>query len=437
MILAKDWSEARAKLLGKILESGESYKSRFGDTQRCEPSLIVVVNPSYHFKIERDFSGWRFCGESYSSRIEPLLGKAANKLKSSPFTRRVSLPIWNPKDHFCDHPPAITEISILPINGKVHATAFIRSLDAYNFFMYNSDFITYILDILSTLSGLEMGSAAMLVSIPHIYLRDREKAEKAAQKAREVFGHHELATHFKEDYISTAWHSAMEVVYYKGGIKKTEWGELFEGQEESRFVHRLFIEVENPYDHQLHDKAPFTKKYAIEYAHDYMIYAKCIDRPVEESILKEGESYTYAERARRCEDDDVVVDQFYTILNKLKEDPYRRDCYVGISRPWDLESDDPPCLRGYQFVGEKGKEERDKLNGIFFMRSNDIYGAMHANAFAFSTLSQYVAELTGFRRHRYYHFAVDAHIYAEFIESVREILEPETPTYSTSKNKLK
>ncbi len=424
MILTKDWSEARSQLLGKILNSGEVYKSRFGDTFRCEPSLIVVEKPSYFFKLERDFSGWRFCGESYSSRVEPLLAKAANKLKSSPFTRRVSIPIWRPKDHFCDHPPAITEISLLPIDGKIHATAFIRSLDVYNFFMYNSDFITYVLESTSLLSGLEIGSAAMLVSIPHIYKRDGKKAEKVAEDVKEVYGHKKLATHLKEDYISTAWHSAMEVIFYSGYRKRTEWGEIFEGQEESKFVHRLFIEVENPYEHQIHDKAPFTKKYGIEYAHDYMIYAKCIDKPVSESILKEGESYTYAERARYCEADDVVVDQFYTILTKLREDPYRRDCYVGISRPWDLESDEPPCLRGYQFVGRK-----DSLSGIFFMRSNDIYGAMHANAFAFSTLTQYVAELTGFERHRYYHFAVDAHIYAEFLTAVKEILEPESPSY--------
>jgi thymidylate synthase len=429
MILAKEWGEARNELIGKILDAGGVYKSRFGDTLRCEPTLVVVEKPSYFFKLERDFSGWRFGGESYSSRIEPMLFKAAKKLRTSPFTRRISFPVWNPKDHFCDHPPAITEISILPIDGKIHATAFVRSLDAYNFFMYNADFVTYILDTLSMLTDFEMGSAAMLISIPHVYLRDERKAENASEIAKEIFGHHELATHLKEDYISTAWHSAMEVVYHRGKTKKTEWGEFFDGQEESRFVHRLFIEVDNPYEHQLHDKAPFTKKYAIEYAHDYMIYAKCIDKPVGERILREGESYTYAERARRCETDEVMVDQFYTVLRKLREEPHRRDCYIGISRPWDIESSDPPCLRGYQFVGER-IENHNVLNGIFFMRSNDIYGAMHANAYAFSILTQYVAELTGFETHRYHHFAVDAHVYAEFLGAVKEILEPESPAFS-------
>jgi thymidylate synthase len=155
-----------------------------------------------------------------------------------------------------------------------------------------------------------------------------------------------------------------------------------------------------------------------------MIHAKSIDKPVCEPILK-GEEYTYAERARYCENDDIRVDQLYAVIEKLKSDRFRRDCYVGISREWDLQSKEPPCLRGYQFVGMN-----DVLAGIFYIRSNDAFAAMHANMFAFSVLTGYIAELTNFSRHSYYHFAVDAHIYAEFLEAVGEILEPETPSYA-------
>jgi|Deesub1362A_J573_1020465.scaffolds.fasta_scaffold00135_39 thymidylate synthase len=433
MIISCDWKEARKHLLNKILHQGKKYRSRFGDTIQCEPSLVVVEDPSFFFKLEYDFSGWRFCGESYTDRVDNLIDIAAKKLRSSPFTRRVSIPVWRSKDHFCDNSPAITEISFLPVDEKLHATAFVRSLDAYNFFMHNSEFINYVLDAVCNRIDMEKGSAAMLISTPHIYTRDIEKAKNAAsEELNELFGYHELATHLKEDYLSTAWHSAMEVIYYNGKTKKTEWGEIFDGQEESKFVQRLLIEVKNPYEHQIHDKAPFTRKYGIEYAHDYMIHAKCIDRPVSEPILKEGEVYTYAERARYCEKDEITVDQLFTVINKLKEEPFRRDCYVGISRPWDLESDEPPCLRGYQFVGI----DNDLLAGIFYMRSNDIYGAMHANAFAFSVLTQYIAELARFGKHIYYHFAVDAHIYGNFLSSVKEILEPETPGY-LSENRRK
>lgn len=424
MLISETWESGRCELLEKLLKTGEIYRSRFGNTIRAEPTLLVVENPDYFFRIDKEFSGWRFCGENYTDRVERLFERCAEKLKKSPFTRRISLPIWKPKDHNCDTPPAITEISLLPINGRLHATAFLRSLDVFNFFMHNSDFVTYVLESISKLSGYDVGSAGLLVAVPHIYMRDLRRAENEAEDYREFYGYHELATHLREDYLSTAWHSAMDVIYRNGKSKRTEWGEIFDGQKESRFVHRLFVEVKNPYEHQIHDKAPFTRKYGVEYAHDYMIYAKCIDKPVKERILRNGETYTYAERARYCESDEVVVDQLYAVIDKLRKDRFRRDCYVGISRPQDLESDEPPCLRGYQLVGAK-----DHLKGIFYMRSNDIYGAMHANAFAFSLLTQYVAELTGFERHEYYHFSVDAHIYGEFLNSVKEILEPESPTF--------
>jgi len=307
------------------------------------------------------------------------------------------------------------------VNSKLHATAYLRSLDAANYFSANFDFVLYLLEEISKRAEVEPGSLAMLVAAPHVYKRDADRFNK--KRYEEVYGYHELGTHIVEDYESTAWHSALEVIYYNGSEKETEWGQLFEGQKKSRFVHRLFIEVKNTRENKIHDKAPFTKKYALDYAHNYVIYAASLERPVKERILKEGEEYTYAERARFCERDEVKVDQLFECIKKLKEDLYRRDCYVGISRVWDLESDDPPCLRGYQFL------KTDKFMGIFYMRSNDIYGAMHANMFAFSLLTDYVAQMIGEKEYRYYHFSLDAHIYEEFLKSVKEILEPETPSY--------
>ncbi|MEM2327543.1 MAG: thymidylate synthase, partial [Archaeoglobaceae archaeon] len=200
-------------------------------------------------------------------------------------------------------------------------------------------------------------------------------------------------------------------------FKATEW-DMFEGQKRSKFVHRLFIEVKKPEENKLHDKAPFTENYCLDYAISYVI-GKSFER-VSSSLLKEGEEYTYAERARFCEKDEVRVDQLFEVLQKLRADKCRRDCYVGISRLWDLESKDPPCLRGYQFVGRE-----KKLKGIFYMRSNDVYGAMHANMVAFALLTKLVSELAGFKSYEYMHFAVDAHVYEGFLNAVREILYPE------------
>jgi len=422
VIISSTVGEARKRLLGKILEEGEKVPSKYGETLQSKPALVVIKKPEYVEEI--DLSCWQICGESYMDRVEDLLDVSAEKLKMKPYTRRISIPVWLPEDHFCKTSPAITEVSFLYFNDKLNLTTFIRSLDACNYFTADTDFLNYLLDEISERSGLEKGSIAMLVSCPHIYRRDIERIESEATSSKEGFGVNSEATHLVEDYLSTAWHSALEEVYH-GMEKQTEWGEIFEGQQTSKFLPRLFIEVRKPEEYQIHDKAPFTRSYGIEYAHSYVIYAGCIDRPVNEPILKEGETYTYAERARYCEADSIKVDQLYTCVEKLKKERCRRDCYVGISRPWDLMSDEPPCLRGYQLFCE-GK----KLAGIFYMRSNDIYGAMHANMFAFATLTAYMSELTGSPSYTYYHFANDAHIYGEFLENVEDILYPETPAFS-------
>ncbi len=421
MIIAKSGENAREQLLGKIVENGEICRSRFGNYLSANPTLVVVEKPEYIGFHEFDYE---VCGESYSSRFNDAVKAAVEKLRSSPYTRRVSIPMWRPKDHLCKNPAAITEMSFLVVDEKLHLTAYLRSLDCLNYFDQNFDFLLSSLEKVADLAGFELGSLAMLIAIPHIYERDISKADKEAVKCSEVYGYSDLATHIVDDYISSAWHTALDVIYNHGKRKRTEWGEVFEGQEEALFVHRMFIEVLKPEENKIHDKAPFTEKYGIEYAHDYVIYAAKLDEAVNESILKPGEEYTYAERARYCDKDDVKVDQLYEVIRKLRADPCRRDCYVGISRIWDIVSNDPPCLRGYQFV------KSDKLIGIFYMRSNDAYGAMHANMYAFSLLTKYVAELTGFGDYKYMHFALDAHIYAEFIKAVREILYPDSPSYA-------
>ncbi|RLI77011.1 thymidylate synthase [Archaeoglobales archaeon] len=424
MIISKDAKELKNKLLGKIIDEGVECKSKYGDTLRCKPAFAVVKNPDYVHELEYDFSGYTICGERYTGRVKESIDDAIQKLKSTPFTRRVSIPIWRAKDHNCDTPPAITEISFIVYKNQLNATTLVRSLDVLNYFTFNFDFVNYVVEQVLDKTGYKKGSIAMLINVPHIYMRDLKRAKDERDEYEEKYGVTEYGTHIVEDYLSSAWHSVLEGVYFEGMVKKTEWGEMFEGQAESKFLHRTFVEVKNPYENQIHDKAPFTRKYGVEYAHDYVICAKSIDKPINEPILKEDETYTYAERARYCEKDVVRVDQLYAVIEKLREDKFRRDCYVGISRPWDLLSDEPPCLRGYQFFALND----ETLAGLFYMRSNDAYGAMHANAYAFSLLTQYVAELTGFQNHVYYHFAVDMHIYAEFFDAVKEILQPETPT---------
>ncbi|NHW24230.1 MAG: thymidylate synthase [Archaeoglobales archaeon] len=412
MIISKECEEAKRAIVGKIIENGTLCRSRFGNYLGIDPSFLVVEEPS-EAEVAKDYFG-----ERYLSRFREVLNAAVGKLSEKRYTRRVSIPIWRPEDALSQNPPAITEISFL-FDERLHLTAYVRSLDCLNYFEPNFRFLSYALNSVAEGAELPAGSIAMLVAVPHIYERDLKRASLISEPKEEVYGHTNLGTHLIEDYLSSAWHSALEVIYNHGKTKETEW-DIFEGQKTSKFIHRLFVEILKPEENRIHDKAPFTERYGIDYAHDYIICADKLLERVGESVLKEGEEYTYAERARFCLKDPVKVDQLFEAIEKLKGDRCRRDCYIGISRPWDLTSRDPPCLRGYQFV-----TSREKLKGIFYMRSNDAYGAMHANMFGFSLLTKYVAELTGFPDYSYAHFAVDAHIYTGFLDSVKEILYPE------------
>ncbi|RUM33303.1 MAG: thymidylate synthase [Archaeoglobus sp.] len=427
MILETKAETAMQKLLAKVLEEGKPVVSRYGTALHSPPAFVVVKKPDY---FDSDIETFWYVDHgsenfvTYLDRVEKLLETVAAKLRSSPFTRRASIPLWFPKDHLSKYPPAITEISFLYFNNKLNLTVYIRSLDVTDYFAHDFDLINYVLERVCELSGFERGSIGLLVGCPHVYERELEKIERefGHAKHREVFGVTEEGTHLIEDYISSAWHSAVEVVY-SGMEKATEWGKLFGGQEKCKFLPRLFIEIKNPDENQIHDKAPFSKEYGINYAHSYVIHAECIDKPVTTPVKKkEGEVYTYAERARYCEADDVKVDQLYMCMEKLRKNKYDRTCYVSISRPWDLFCNDPPCLRGYQFIANG-----NTLAGIFYMRSNDVFGAMHANMFAFATLTSYIAGLTKFDSYKYYHFANDAHIYWESLKAAKEILFPETP----------
>jgi thymidylate synthase len=406
MIVGKDFESAKKRAIYKVIEEGVPCSSRFGKSINRDPILLIVERPEPEQIIPDSFS------ERYFERVKRVMEIVVKKLKERKYTRRMSIPIWRPEEHYAENPVAITEISLL-FDEKLHLTAYFRSLDLLNYFDVNFHFLSNVLDEISQKAGLDTGSVAMLVAVPHVYERDLKRAEMQAEKCEEIYGYTKLGTHLVEDYISSAWHSAMEIIYNMGKTKETEWE--FERQRRSKFVHRLFIEVRNPEENKMHDKAPFTESYWLDYAHSYVIYElQKVSNPIPKT-----EEYTYAERARYCERDEVKVDQLFEAIEKLRKDRCRRDCYVGISRPWDLEIDDPPCLRGYQFTAKS-----DWLNGIFYMRSNDVYGAMHANMLAFALLTKYVAELTGFRKYKYWHFAVDAHIYEGFLDIVKEILYP-------------
>jgi thymidylate synthase len=108
----------------------------------------------------------------------------------------------------------------------------------------------------------------------------------------------------------------------------------------------------------------------------------------------------------------------------LKEDRWTRRAEVTISRPWDILLAEPACLRAYVFQAL----DADTLGLTLFMRSNDAYGATHANQYGFARLLWWVARETGFKRCKLTLLSCNMHIYGDSWDAVGNLLRPEMPT---------
>ncbi|MHC1603460.1 MAG: thymidylate synthase, partial [Candidatus Syntropharchaeales archaeon] len=175
-------------------------------------------------------------------------------------------------------------------------------------------------------------------------------------------------------------------------------------------------------EEMIDDMAPFTKSYGEEYAARYVI-------GFPEVKIEDGEVYTYASRARGDPDDErwferERVDQLAAVVSRLKEDRWTRRAFVTISRPWDVMLDEPACLRSYVFQAI----DDETLGLTLFMRSNDAYGATHANQYGFARLLWWVARETGFKKCRMTLLSCNMHIYGDSWDAVGNLLRPEMPT---------
>lgn len=99
-------------------------------------------------------------------------------------------------------------------------------------------------------------------------------------------------------------------------------------------------------------------------------------------------------------------DQLQYCIDKLKKNPYDRQCVIHIKEATDKPTKDTPCTCLLQFTCFQGR-----LNLHTYMRSNDIWlGTPYDMAF-FTILLQIVSEKTGIPAGKYYHTVGDLHVY--------------------------
>jgi len=112
------------------------------------------------------------------------------------------------------------------------------------------------------------------------------------------------------------------------------------------------------------------------------------------------------------------VDQIARVVHLLKTDPTSRRMVVTAWEPGNaLDSRLPPCHFSFVFNVQSGR-----LNCHLTQRSGDIAIGIPFNLAAYSLLTQILAQETGLRVGQFSHTIVDAHIYVNHVEGLKEQL---------------
>jgi thymidylate synthase len=115
----------------------------------------------------------------------------------------------------------------------------------------------------------------------------------------------------------------------------------------------------------------------------------------------------------------VEVDQIGRVIEILKTDPTSRRMVVTAWEPGNaLNSKLPPCHYTFAF-----NVQQERLNCHLTQRSGDIALGIPFNLAAYALLTQILAQETGFVPGIFSHTIVDAHIYVNHIDGLKEQLE--------------
>lgn len=139
-----------------------------------------------------------------------------------------------------------------------------------------------------------------------------------------------------------------------------------------------------------------------------------------------GEAWADASHpnVKREADGSLSFDQLGYVVDTLRRDPHSRRLVVSAWHPANAAvSRLPPCHYTYCFnVSPDPDGGPDRLHCHLTQRSADLALGVPFNLACYALLTQVVAGLAGLRPGRFAHSLVDAHIYVDHIDGLREQL---------------
>jgi thymidylate synthase len=196
------------------------------------------------------------------------------------------------------------------------------------------------------------------------------------------------------DTISEAWHGCIRECMEKGYDYEIGRGS-YEGQIR-RQLRYLTVRIRHPEKRPLACDRSGTFFSTDETIDDY--YRKNLINP----DPPEHFAYTYGERIGWASGIEGIADM-------LRDSPGTNQAVMSVSRPEDIELDDPPCLRSLSW-----KVTPDGLQLCSYWRSWDLVCGLPENLGGLQLLNEAVSELAGLQCGPQLAFSDGAHVYDHF-----------------------
>lgn len=127
---------------------------------------------------------------------------------------------------------------------------------------------------------------------------------------------------------------------------------------------------------------------------------------------------------------EIKVNQFMQVYNRLKNDPESRQGTISLFDPTRdfAQTKDVPCTNWMRFSIRNGK-----LNMLVGMRSNDLWFGYPYDVYNFTMLQEIMAGMLGVEVGKYTHVADSLHLYEMHFEQAKKMIEtPHMNVYDSS-----
>ncbi len=157
--------------------------------------------------------------------------------------------------------------------------------------------------------------------------------------------------------------------------------------------------------------------YGFQLRHFGGTYAEGDPTRIEFAGGEKGEYHSYG---------DEGFDQLQYVMDEIKKNPSSRRIMFSLWNPKQLHMQKlPPC----HFCYAAHIDDAGNFSGTLLQRSGDFPVGIPSNIQFYSALTMMIAQQTGYNARQLTHTVIDAHIYENQIDAVKEYLgRPETPS---------